>query len=87
MPWRRFGRSTRLARHLRQGQPTGRSDDDLFDIVKYGGQPFSPPHYRNRMPAYEHLLADGDMWAILAYVQSRWSADTWQRRRDLPPAS
>ena len=38
------------------------------------------------MPAYEHLLADGDMWAILAYVQSRWSADTWQRRRDLPPA-
>ena len=64
-----------------------RADDDLFDIVKYGGQPFSPPDYRNRMPAYERLLADGDIWAILAYVQSRWDADTWQRRRDLPPAS
>lgn len=83
-----FAKGNRPATPLDGSGPAWRrSDDDLFDIVKYGGQPFSPPHYRNRMPAYEHLLADGDMWAILAYVQSRWSADTWQRRSDLPPAS
>lgn len=48
------------------------SDRDIFDVTKFGGQPFSPPSYRNEMPAFEDQLADADIWAILAFIKSRW---------------
>jgi mono/diheme cytochrome c family protein len=45
---------------------------DLFDIIKYGGQPFSPPGYTNNMPGFEIQLDDKSIWLILAYLKSRW---------------
>ena len=58
------------------------SDRDLFDVTKYGGQPFSPPTYRNAMPAFETELADADIWAILAFIKSRWPADVHARQKE-----
>lgn len=58
-------------------------DRDLFDIVKFGGQPFSPPDYRNTMPGFEGSLADADIWAILAFVKSRWPEAVRERQREL----
>lgn len=63
------------------------SDRDLFDITKFGGQPFSPPSYVNRMPAFENQLADADIWAILAYVKSRWSPETLALQKELADAA
>jgi len=63
------------------------TDHDLFDITKFGGQPFSPPSYRNEMPAYEGRLADADMWAILAYIKSRWPQDVHDRQRETTEAA
>src|SRR3546814_8098208 len=34
-------------------------DRDLFDVTKFGGQPFSPPDYRNAMPGFEGRLEIG----------------------------
>lgn len=63
--------------------PTWRlSDRDMFDVVKYGGQPFSPPSYRNAMPAFETELADADIWAILSFVKSRWPEDARTRQKE-----
>lgn len=56
------------------------SDTDMFDVTKYGGQPFSPPVYKNDMPAFEDQLADADIWAILAYVKSHWSEEVHNRQ-------
>jgi mono/diheme cytochrome c family protein len=48
------------------------SDSDLFDIVKYGGQPFSPLGYKNDMPGFEMQLDDARIWEVLSYIKSRW---------------
>lgn len=58
------------------------SDRDIFDVVKYGGQPFSPPSYHNAMPAFETELADADIWAILSYVKSHWTEETHTRQKE-----
>lgn len=53
--------------------PTWRlSDDDIFDVIKYGGQPFSPRNYKNDMPGFEIQIPDAGIWAIVAYLKSRW---------------
>ena len=58
------------------------SDRDLFDVTKFGGQPFSPSTYKNDMPAFEGRLADADIWAILAYVKSRWPEDVHVKQQE-----
>ena len=47
------------------------TDRDVFDIIKYGGQPFSSDDYKNNMPGFEMQLDDKSIWAILAYIKSR----------------
>ncbi|MDA1309623.1 MAG: c-type cytochrome [Proteobacteria bacterium] len=48
------------------------SDQDIFEVVKFGGQPFSPSGYKNDMPGFEMQLSDADMWAIVAHMKSIW---------------
>lgn len=63
--------------------PTWRlGDRDLFDVIKYGGQPFSPPTYINDMPAFETELADADIWAVIAFMKSRWPQDALTRQKE-----
>ncbi|NQW11182.1 MAG: c-type cytochrome [Alphaproteobacteria bacterium] len=62
------------------------SDRDMFDVTRFGGQPFSPPIYKNDMPAFEGRLADADIWAILAYVKSRWPEDVHAKQKEAAEA-
>jgi|GEM_PF-337366 len=57
------------------------SDRDLFDVSKFGGQPFSPPTYKNDMPGFEGRLADADLWAIIAFIKSRWPEAVLEQQR------
>ena len=57
-------------------------DRDLFDIAKFGGQPFSPPTYKNDMPDFEGRLADADLWAIIAFMKSRWPDEVREQQRE-----
>ena len=83
-----FPEGSRPALPLDGSAPIWRlTDRDIFDITKFGGQPFSPPSYRNEMPAYEGRLADADMWAILAYIKSRWPQDVHDRQRETTEAA
>ncbi len=58
------------------------SDQDIMDVTKYGGQPFSPSEYKNDMPGFEMQLSDADIWAIVAFIKSRWSEDAIERQRE-----
>lgn len=58
------------------------SDDDIFDVVKYGGQPFSPRSYKNNMPGFEIQLADPDIWAVVAFLKSRWPEGIRERQAE-----
>ena len=57
------------------------SDQDIMDVTKYGGQPFSPSDYKNDMPGFEMQLGDADIWAIVAFLKSRWSDEAIERQR------
>lgn len=59
------------------------TDRDLFDVTKFGGQPFSPPTYKNDMPGFEGRLADADLWAIIAFMKSRWPEAALEQQRQV----
>lgn len=65
-----------------EGAITRLSDQDIMDVVKFGGQPFSPSDYKNDMPGFEMQLSDGDIWAIVAFIKSRWSDTAIDRQRE-----
>jgi mono/diheme cytochrome c family protein len=50
------------------------ADQWLFEIVKYGGKYHAPPRYRSAMPAYQAMLSDTEIWAVLAFIKSHWPA-------------
>ena len=58
--------------HDDTGHTFHHADKLLFDIVKEGGQAYSPPGYKNNMPAFTDALGDREVWASLAYIKSRW---------------
>ncbi len=54
------------------GQAPKQSDRFLFEITKYGGQPFAKPGAKSQMPGYEFTLRDPQIWAALAFLKNRW---------------
>jgi ABC-type transport system substrate-binding protein/mono/diheme cytochrome c family protein len=62
--------------HDTAGHTWHHPDQWLFDIVKDGGQRFAPPSYRSAMPAYRDMLTDDEIWAVLAFIKSRWPLPT-----------
>jgi mono/diheme cytochrome c family protein len=46
----------------------------LFAITKYGlVPPHAPAGYVSDMPGFGDRLSDEEIWAVLAYIRSRWS--------------
>ena len=48
------------------------SDRQLFDTIKLGGALFARHGERSEMPAYREHMGDADIWAVIAFVKSRW---------------
>ena len=64
--------------HDATGHTWHHADEWLFKTTKYGGQVTVPRNYRNfisRMPPFKDALTDTEIWAVLAYIKSRWPAD------------
>lgn len=61
--------------HDASGHTWHHPDELLFAITKSGGQSVSPAGYRNYMPAFGGVLSDAQIWAVLAYIKSRWPAE------------
>ena len=45
------------------------------------------PGYQSDMPAFESVLSDAEIAAVLAFIQSRWPPDTRERQKALTRAS
>ena len=58
--------------HDETGHTWHHPDQVLFELTKFGGQPYSPPDYQNNMPAFEDALSDREILAVLAYIKSTW---------------
>lgn len=60
--------------HDETGRTWHHSDRVLFEIMQQEGQASAPRGSRSHMPAFKEVLADADIWAVLAYIKSRWAA-------------
>lgn len=61
--------------HDETGHTWHHNDQALFTIIKQGGQVLSPPGYKNNMPAFDEVLSDEEIYAVLAYIKSTWSTE------------
>jgi len=59
--------------HDETGHTWHHADIVLFNITKYGLiPPHAPEGYQSDMPAWKDTLKDEDIWAVLAFIKSRW---------------
>jgi mono/diheme cytochrome c family protein len=64
---------TRLApAHSAEGETWQRSDEKLFDVVKFGGETLKPDGGVSRMPGFSEKLTDHEIWAVIAFIKSTW---------------
>lgn len=70
--------------HDESGHTWHHSDEQLFTIVK-GGLGAISPGYESDMPAFEAVLTDAEIRAVLDYIKSTWPerARKYQEARSL----
>lgn len=61
--------------HDDSGHTWHHPDAVLFGITKEGLVPgkYAPPGYQSDMPGFGSALSDDEIWAVLAFISSRWS--------------
>jgi mono/diheme cytochrome c family protein len=67
--------------HDDSGHSWHHPDEVLFGITKHGLGPFAPPGYDSDMPAYDGVLRDDEIAAVLAYIKSRWPPEIQARQQ------
>ena len=58
--------------HDKNGHTWHHSDHYLFLMTKYGIEKIIGKKYPNNMPAYEDMLSDYEIIAVLSYIKSTW---------------
>ena len=65
--------------HDETGHTWHHSDEQLFKITGSGVAALVPG-YESDMPAYEGVLSDQEIWAVLAFIKSTWPTETLRRQ-------
>ncbi|MCD6073907.1 MAG: cytochrome [Rhodospirillales bacterium] len=55
-------------------------DRQIFDYIKLGGGIFSKRGERSEMPGYADQLSDPEIWALIAFIKSRWPDEVRARQ-------
>jgi len=81
--WRRRRADGRLPAppHDASGHTWHHPPEQLFALTKHGPAALAGGGYQSDMPAYEGVLSDAEIWAVLSYLKSRWPQDI-RRRHD-----
>ena len=66
------------AHHDETGHTWHHSDQDLFEMTKYGVGTFAGEGYTTRMPIYQDMLSDSEILAVLSFIKSRWPTQVIQ---------
>lgn len=67
--------------HDETGHTWHHPDQVLIELTKYGPQRFAGADYKTAMPAYDGVLSDDDIIAVLSFIKSTWPDDI-RRRHD-----
>jgi len=61
--------------HDDSGHTWHHPDEVNFKVTKYGVvPPYAPQGYESDMPAFGDRLGDDEIWAVLAFIKSRWTS-------------
>ena len=52
-------------------------------MTKYGPRAFAGPDYRSEMPAFDGILSDAEIVAVLSFIKSTWPPEIRRRHDDL----
>ncbi|MGQ0676894.1 MAG: c-type cytochrome [Rhodospirillales bacterium] len=66
--------------HDVSGHTWHHGDEQLFKITKHGLKHLAPLGYFSDMPAYEGMLSDGQIWAVLAFIKKSWPEEVRERQ-------
>lgn len=79
--WRERGADGKLPAppHNESGHTWHHPDRYLFQMTKYGIERMLGERYPNNMPAYEKILSDRDILAVLSFIKSTWSKEIQSR--------
>ncbi|WP_372071407.1 cytochrome c [Tistrella mobilis] len=67
--------------HDETGHTWHHPDQQLFRITKLGVKPpLAPEGYQSDMPAFGGVLSDDEIWAVLAFIKSRWPSEVLARQ-------
>lgn len=67
--------------HDASGHTWHHSDQVLFDVTKWGSAAVAGSNFKSAMPVYAEVLDDADIWAVLAYIKSRWPPEIQDAQR------
>lgn len=73
--------------HDSDGHTWHHPDRLLFGITKFGGQALAPPEFKSNMPAFGRTLSDREIWAVLAFIKSRWPEEIRARQAEITRAN
>ncbi|MEQ8355682.1 MAG: cytochrome c [Kiloniellaceae bacterium] len=79
--WRRRRADGRLPAppHDADGHTWHHPGAQLFELTKFGPAALAGGGYQSDMPAYEGILSDDEIWAVLSFIKSRWPAEVRAR--------
>ncbi|HKO68876.1 MAG TPA: cytochrome c [Burkholderiaceae bacterium] len=70
--------------HDETGHTWHHADETLFQITKTGLKPpLAPVGYESDMPAFGGVLTDEQIWAVLAFIKSKWPEKIRKRHSSL----
>jgi mono/diheme cytochrome c family protein len=69
--------------HDEAGHTWHHPDDILFRVTKHGGAVVAPAGFQSNMPAFAPILSDDEIWAVLAFIKSRWPEAIRNRQKDI----
>lgn len=73
--------------HDETGHTWHHKDQLLFDLTKYGIQKFAGADYKTKMPAYEEVLSDEQIIAVLSYIKAQWPQEIRTRHDQINSAT
>lgn len=69
--------------HDESGHTWHHADELLFKITKFGTASLLKGPYKTNMNGYQDILSDREIWAVLAFIKSRWPANIRDRQASL----
>lgn len=83
--WRNRNADGRLPAppHDASGHTWHHPDGQLFALTKYGPAAMAGNGYQSDMPAYDGVLSDSEIVAVLSYIKSRWPQTIRERHDEL----